>query len=487
MVHDKKNYSWLRQRTVMKNNSNIIFIVLVIFLTLFITSPESFAQSEESKMFEQAHEYFSKGEYEKAISVYDTILEKYPDNIETLKMKGVAQSNLGNHEESLKEFFKVIQYKPDDVIALTGMGVGFGNLGEYQEAGNYFEKALIIKPDSSVIKNYKEFTKKISAKYPYTPTSKPPKNFEPVVIPHWLKIVMQWWTEGKTNDGEFTNMLEFLIKIKGIQIPIVNGKTQLNEIPQNIKDNAKLWVNGTRDDKDFANDLKFMMENQIIKNSIAKESEDAKTQKEFEWFEKYLQNISKNIINEKRYIEYPNPSKDVIKKFLRDFTRWNFEEETSNTSDKFPDPSFEMINDTYLIHYKVFVNQQPSGLPLDHRGTLNKSIAYWESQELSINNKKAKIDFEIVEEKTDANVWVTWVVRDLGEGVLGHAHLGKGIVEVTLGDYSCDGSFQLYDIASVEKIMTHELGHSIGFPHIVEQGNIMFPSISPKYAYCLLG
>ena len=44
------------------------------------------------------------------------------------------------------------------------------------------------------------------------------------------------------------------------------------------------------------------------------------------------------------------------------------------------------------------------------------------------------------------NVWVTWVVRDIGEGVLGHAHLGKGVVEVTLGDYNCDGSFQLYDV-----------------------------------------
>ena len=486
MTYDKKNYPWLKEKAVVKNNFKIIPLVFGIFLALIITFPESLGQNDESKMFEQAHKYFSKGEYEKAISVYDSILEKFPDNIKTLKMKGVAQSNLGNHEESLKQFFKVIQYKPDDVIALTGMGVGFGNLGEYQEAENYFEKSLEIRPDSNVIKNYKEFVDKISAKYPYTPTMKPPKNSEPVIIPHWVKIVAYWWADGKTSDVEFTNMLEFLIKIKEIQISIVNENTQLEEIPQHIKDNAKLWANGTRGDKDFANDLKFMMEGKIIENSIIKESENKEIQKESEWFEKYLQNISKNIINEKRYIEYPNPSKDVIKKFLRDYTRWNFEEEISNTAGKFPDPSFEIVNDMYMIHYKVFVNQQPSALPLDHRGTLNKSFEYWESQELTINNKKARIDFETIKQKKDANVWVTWVVRDLGEGVLGHAHLGKGIVEVTLGDYSCDGSFQLYDIASVEKIMTHELGHSIGLPHISEQDNIMFPSISPKYAYCLL-
>ena len=51
------------------------------------------------------------------------------------------------------------------------------------------------------------------------------------------------------------------------------------------------------------------------------------------------------------------------------------------------------------------------------------------------------------------------------------------MVEVTLGDYNCDGSFQLYDVKSVEKIMTHELGHSAGLaPHVDDskQHNVSF-------------
>ena len=107
-------------------------------------------------------------------------------------------------------------------------------------------------------------------------------------------------------------------------------------------------------------------------------------------------------------------------------------------------------------------------------------------QELNTNNQKAIMVFEITNKKYEANVWITWVVRNIGEGVLGHAHLGKGVVEVTLGDYNCDGSFQLYDVKSVEAIMTHELGHSIGLKHVEEQNNIMYPSFTPSYAYCLL-
>jgi len=143
-----------------------IFLGIMLLMSNFISIP-IFAQTQEPQiMFKQANEYFGKGEYNQAISIYDSILEIAPNNISTLKMKAIALSNLGYHERSLKEFFKILQYKPNDVIALTGMGVGFGNLGEYQEAKYYFEKASIENPDSIIINNYKEFIDKVITKYP---------------------------------------------------------------------------------------------------------------------------------------------------------------------------------------------------------------------------------------------------------------------------------------------------------------------------------
>ena len=108
-------------------------------------------------MFNIATDLFRNGNYKQAITLYDEILEIAPNNISTLKMKGIAQSNLEDHTNSLKHFFKVLQYSPNDSLALTGMGVGFGNLGEYHESKNYFDMALERKPDSIVIKNYKNF------------------------------------------------------------------------------------------------------------------------------------------------------------------------------------------------------------------------------------------------------------------------------------------------------------------------------------------
>mgnify|MGYP000416788411 CR=1 FL=1 len=470
----------------------VFYFFAIILFSSTIIFENSFAQTKSAEsMFNLAKIHFVNGEYKEAIVMYDEILENFPDNISTLKMKGIAQSNLNYHEKSLGQFFKILQYNPNDVVALAGMGVGFGNLGEYEEAAKYFEEASKEKPNSIVIKNYKEFIGKVISKYPYNPTDKPKglEKEEITSIPQWIKPIAKWWVDGDVNDDEFASAIAYLINKKIIQIPqIETQETSEGKIPEWVKNNANWWADGSIDDDAFISGIQYMVESNIIivnqEESIQRTQEELDS--EFYLFERYIKDISNNISKEKRYIEYPNPSQDVIKKFLRDYIKWNFENEVKKASDNFPDPSFEVIDDTYIINYKVFINEQPTGLPLDHVSTLTNSFNFWEKQELSTNNEKAKMKFEITNKKYEANVWVTWVIRDIGEGVLGHAHLGKGVVEVTLGDYNCDGSFQLYDVKSVEDIMTHELGHSIGLHHVEEQDNIMYPSLSPSYAYCLL-
>ena len=168
---------------------------------------------------------------------------------------------------------------------------------------------------------------------------------------------------------------------------------------------------------------------------------------------------------------------------------WNFEQQIDIGNSAFPDPTFELKDDgTYYIEYKIYINKQPHGLPLDHVSTLSSSFKHWENEEFKATDEKpAKIHFVITNSKQDANLWVTWVVRDIGENILGHANLGKGIIEVVLGGYGCDGNFQLFDVETVETIMTHELGHGVGLKHSSNSESIMYPVIKEtKYAYCLL-
>ena len=59
-------------------------------------------------------------------------------------------------------------------------------------------------------------------------------------------------------------------------------------------------------------------------------------------------------------------------------------------------------------------------------------------------------------------------------------------MEVALGGFGCDGSFQLYTVGTVEKIMTHELGHSLGLGHANDVNNMMYPTLNPDFSYCLI-
>jgi tetratricopeptide (TPR) repeat protein len=475
----------------MKKIIKITMYVTITILTIScIMSNDVLAQNVEKIEIKNAKEHFINGEYKQAVRIYQQLLENNPNNISLLKMKAIALSNSGDELNSLKDFYKIIQQDPNNVIALTGMGVNFGNLGEYKEASNYLESALKEDPDNKIIKNYKKIIDEINIKYRYTPTEKPvstavKNNGE---VPIWVKNTVSWWGIEKITDDDFLSILEYLIKNDIIKIPKESSFENTKELKMLswVKGNLNAWSQGEIANIEFFKNMNWLIENKFIKSDKIIQ----KTQKELDYeeylFNKYLRDIKNNISKEKRYIEYSNPSQDVIKKFLRDYVKWNFEQQVQMSSSEFPDPTYEIINDVYMIKYKVYINEQPIGLPLDHVSTLENTFKFWESKELETNNQKAKMIFEITKLKHEANVWITWVVRDMGEGVLGHAHLGKGVVEVALGDYTCDGSFQLYDVESVEKIMTHEVGHSIGLQHTNDRSNIMYPSYTPSYAYCLL-
>jgi len=439
-------------------------------------------------LFNEATELFQNGNYNQANVIYDQILESSPNDISTLNMKGIGHSNMEQHVKSLKQFYKVLQNDPDNVRALLGTGVGFGNLGEYSESLKYLEKADEINPNNTVIQNYKDIIEKTLKKYPYIPTEKPTNSMKQTIgkIPEWVKHIVNWWSMGNISDEKFTDSMQYMIKKGIVMIPKNEQFENTNELKMIsfVRNNFSQWSQNEIPDKEFYKNMNWLIDNKFIKIDKEKTIEEMKYEKYL--FDRYLQKILKNKGSEVRYIEYPNPSNDVIKKFLRDVEKWNFQEHVEKSSTNFPSPTYEIIDDAYILKYKIYINDQPQGLPLDHISTLKNSFEFWEKVELRTNNQNAKIIFEITSLKSDANVWVTWVVRNIGEGVLGHAHLGKGVVEVTLGDYNCDGSFQLYDVKSVEKIMTHELGHSIGLPHTNDKENIMYPSMTPSYAYCIL-
>ena len=495
-----------------------IFAFFLITPTLLFSSASGQNFDERIELFENAQESLLDGNYKLTINILDQLLEIDPKNHKILEMKGLALSNLrlestlasqAQQNPSLRdpsnlnklamlEFYKALEINPNSVLSLNGMGVGFGNFGEYSEAQRYFEKSLKIEPNNEVTTNYLSSIDAIKKKYALdvfeNPTKKPDflQQLEKNTIPYWIKNTAGWWSKNMVSDDEFISGLEYLIENQIINITAQNSKEDsLGVIPSWVKNTAGWWASNEISDDEFIASIKYLIENNTIKVTTQIDSE--MLQKDLErkaWnFERYLIKIQNDIKKQNRYVENINPSEYVIIKYWKDYHKWNLEQ-FLDKPDAFPDRVESLNEETnqYLIEYKIYINEQPAGLPIDHISTLVNSFAYWEKFEFSTTDGKTAIArFHTTNQKAEANVWVTWVVRNLGEGVLGHANLGKGVVEVAIGGYGCDGSFQLFDVTTVEYIMTHELGHSLGLYHSTKPNSIMYPSIPHVgYAYCLL-
>jgi len=502
----------------MLQNTVKLFTVILFTFTLFISSAYAENIDERDKSFAEAFELFLKGEYEKSIKIFDEMLEIYPEDYKIFEMKGVGLSNLrlestlamqpqqnmvqrdpsNLNKLSMFEFYKALEINPNSVLALNGMGLGFGNFGEYSEAETYFKKSLEINPGNKVTQNYLTSLENLKKKYSLdvfeNPTKKPDflKMMEENTIPSWIKHNAGWWADNKINDKDFISGIEYLLENKIIKVSTyVNKENSTDGIPSWIKNNAGWWSSGKISDNDFLTGIEYLIENGIINVNAKTNSELLEKDLERKaWnFERYIINIQSDIKKQNRYVENINPSEYVIIKYWKDYHKWNLEFYLDKP-EVFPDRKvwIDPETDRYVIEYKVYINEQPHGLPIDHVSTLENSFSFWEKYEFNTSdNKKAVVNFETTGAKFEANVWVTWVVRNLGEDVLGHATLGKGIVEVAIGSYGCDGSFQLFGVDTVEYIMTHELGHSISFGHSTNPESMMYPTISnTDYAYCLL-
>ena len=488
------------------------FSVIAIFIVSTAYADE---QESISQLFDEADIYFMKGQYAKSITIFDQILETAPDS-KIYTMKGIAlhnlrfQSTLGHQPQELTmkydlkttnkqamiEFYKALEMDQNNVIALNGMGLGFGSFGEYQEAKKYFTKALKTDPNNPIAKNYINYLKKIEAKFPYEPTEKPAflQKIEENKIPLWIKNNAVWWTQDKITDSDFIQGIEYLVQKKIIN-PVISDTAQVTNtestdvIPSWVRNNAKWWSAGLISDEEFLSAIGYLIENGLIILGNEENFEVAKKELErTSWnFERYLINLAKKINDEGKYIEYPNPSAEVIKKYVRDYQKYNYDAYL-DSNENFPDREVTLIDDVYYVEYLYHVADQPASLPQDHTSTLQQSLDFWEAQEWfnTANGKTVKVKFTESNTRSGSNVWITWVVRNLGENVLGHAQVGKGVVEVALGGFGCDGVFQLYTVDTVRNVMTHELGHSLGLGHSNIENSVMYPTLNPNFSYCLL-
>jgi len=126
-----------------------IFFLVLTFIFLFPLSL-AFAHPEhepEDVLFHQGLEAFDQRNFEKAMALFDTILEHNPNNVDALNKKGSILNMQKNFVEAQPYFDRALEIEPSFLEALNNKGKSLFGQGHKKQAIKYFDKALEINPD----------------------------------------------------------------------------------------------------------------------------------------------------------------------------------------------------------------------------------------------------------------------------------------------------------------------------------------------------
>ena len=88
--------------------------------------------------------------------------------------------------------------------------------------------------------------------------------------------------------------------------------------------------------------------------------------------------------------------------------------------------------------------------------------------------------FRRVYQAGHADLTVGWI-KDYGSHTIGES-IHRSHVKVGLGTNNCLGDWMAFDAATVKTILWHELGHSMGYEHSQDPGNVMYATLPTRFA-----
>lgn len=125
-----------------KSRRVLVFLVIAgVMLSILLPR---LSIDEANTLYNQANELLNSEQYEKAITVYDQVIEIKPEFYQALSNRGYALGKLNRYEDSLQSCEKAIQIERDDVFAWNCKGVALQRLQRSEEALAAYAQALKI-------------------------------------------------------------------------------------------------------------------------------------------------------------------------------------------------------------------------------------------------------------------------------------------------------------------------------------------------------
>jgi hypothetical protein len=239
-------------------------------------------------------------------------------------------------------------------------------------------------------------------------------------------------------------------------------------IPAWIKNNAAWWSEGQIDDASFVSGIKYMIENGIMditqsNNQVANDELYKENQKLNSLLAEYQEANAGFAANEKVLHAEINSLKKQLSAVNQGTTA---ADATTIEVMAQTNPMIRGIIDGKIDFYVEAIPYYAA----DGVKEEVKSLTDWMDSTPTWNQ---------VYNKASADLYIGWI-KDYGHKALAITY-SKNTIEVGLGTQTCTGDWAPFNDNTVYHVLWHEVGHSMGYDHSLDQNNIMYKNFPQQF------
>lgn len=106
--------------------------------------------SSSEDTFNKAILEFNLGNYKKALTLFERVLENKPQHVNALIKKGNILGKFAKYQEAIKAYDKALELEPENILALINKGLALHYLERYDSAITCYDAILKIKPNNTI-------------------------------------------------------------------------------------------------------------------------------------------------------------------------------------------------------------------------------------------------------------------------------------------------------------------------------------------------
>ena len=126
---------------------------LIACLSILLSAPKPAAgqaqatePSDTGKLFQNAKEYNAAGDYDRALELFQKLLNIQPASVEALNGLGEALVGKGMWQKAVTYFYTASQHQPVLPAARKNLARAYAHLGQWQDAILAFRLATAVDP-----------------------------------------------------------------------------------------------------------------------------------------------------------------------------------------------------------------------------------------------------------------------------------------------------------------------------------------------------